>query len=249
MGELSGKTALVTGAAGDIGRAVCHAFIDAGAKVIAVGRRGPEDATDLLEGLAADRIEYVSADVTDRATVDTFIDGADELDILVGNAGVVEPTPYVDVSIDSWQRQIDINLTGNFHVTQAAIRRFLRDGTAGSIVLTGSWVGERPWPEIGPYSATKAGLQMLARTIALEHAKDGIRCNVVAPGIVNAGLARAETERNPEYAARVAKAVPLGALQEPQDVAAVMLFLCTPAAANVTGSTYLVDGGSSLGNF
>ena len=76
--------------------------------------------------------------------------------------------------------------------------------------------------EIAPYSATKAALQMLARSIALEHAKDGIRCNLVAPGIVNAGLARAEAERNAEYAARAAKAVPLGALQQPEDVAAVV---------------------------
>jgi NAD(P)-dependent dehydrogenase (short-subunit alcohol dehydrogenase family) len=249
VSDLSRKTVLVTGAAGDIGRAVCRAFIEAGAKVIAVGRSSPERAIALLDGLPADRISYVTADVTDRPAVDAAIDGADGLDFVIGNAGIVEPAPFVDVTVDSWRRQIEVNLTGNFHVTQAAVRRFLRDGTKGSIVLNGSWVGERPWPEIAPYSSSKAALQMLARSIALEHAKDGIRCNLVAPGIVNAGLARAEAERNPEYAARAAKAVPLGALQEPEDVAAVMLFLCTPAAASVTGSTYLVDGGSSLGNF
>jgi NAD(P)-dependent dehydrogenase (short-subunit alcohol dehydrogenase family) len=248
MAEFDGKTVLVTGAAGDIGRAVCHAFVDAGATVIAVGRSGPERAAALLDGQPPERLTYVTADVTDRAAVDAFIDGPEGLDIVIGNAGIVEPTPYIKVSAESWQRQLDINLTGNFHVTQAAIRRFVRDRTAGSIVLTGSWVGERPWPEVAAYSASKAALQMLARSIALEHAKDGIRCNLVAPGIVNAGLAQAEVERNPEYAARAAKAIPLGALQEPEDVAAVMLFLCSPAAANVTGSTYLVDGGSSLGS-
>jgi NAD(P)-dependent dehydrogenase (short-subunit alcohol dehydrogenase family) len=248
MAEFSGKTVLVTGAAGDIGRAVCHAFVDAGATVVAVGRSAPERAAALLDGQPPERLIYVTADVTDRAAVDAFVDGPEGLDIVIGNAGIVEPTPYIDVSVESWQRQLNINLTGNFHVTQAAIRRFVRDGTAGSIVLTGSWVGERPWPEVAAYSASKAGLQMLARSIALEHAKDGIRCNVVAPGIVNAGLARAEVERNPEYAARAAKVVPLGALQEPEDVAAVTFFLCTPAAASVTGSTYLVDGGSSLGS-
>ena len=249
MGELTGRTALVTGAAGDIGRAACRAFIEAGAKVIAVGRSGPEQASALLDGLSADQIEFVTADVTDRAAVDAVIDGPNRLDIVIGNAGIVEPMPFVDVTVDSWQRQIEVNLTGNFHVTQAAVRRFLRDGAKGSIVLNGSWVGERPWPEVAAYSVSKAALQMLVRSIALEHAKDGIRCNLVAPGIVNAGLARAEAERNPEYAARAAKAVPLGALQEPEDVAAVMLFLSTPAAASVTGSTYLVDGGSSLGSF
>ncbi len=249
MAEFDGKTVLVTGAAGDIGRAVCHAFVDAGATVIAVGRSGPERAAALLDGQPPERLMYVTADVTDRTAVDAFIDGPEGLDIVIGNAGVVEPTPYIDVSVESWQRQLDINLTGNFHVTQAAIRRFVRDGTAGSIVLNGSWVGERPWPEIAPYSATKAALQMLARSIALEHAKDGIRCNLVAPGIVNAGLARAEAERNAEYAARAAKAVPLGALQQPEDVAAVMVFLSSSAAGHITGSTYLVDGGSSLGNF
>ncbi len=249
MAEFDGKTVLVTGAAGDIGRAVCHAFLDAGATVVGVGRSGPERAAALLDGQPPERLTYVTADVTDRAAVDAFIDAPEGLDIVIGNAGIVEPTPYIDVSVESWQRQIDINLTGNFHVTQAAVRRFVRDGTAGSIVLSGSWVGERPWPEIAPYSATKAALQMLARSIALEHAKDGIRCNLVAPGIVNAGLARAEAERNAEYAARAAKAVPLGALQQPEDVAAVVIFLSSSAAVHITGSTYLVDGGSSLGNF
>ena len=249
MADFDGKTVLVTGAAGDIGRAVCHAFVDAGATVVAVGRSGPERAAALLDGQPPERLKYVTADVTDRPAVDAFIDGPEGLDIVIGNAGIVEPTPYIDVSVESWQRQLDINLTGNFHVTQAAIRRFVRDGTAGSIVLNGSWVGERPWPEIAPYSATKAALQMLARSIALEHAKDGIRCNLVAPGIVNAGLARAEAERNAVYAARAAKAIPLGALQQPEDVAAVMVFLSSSAAGHITGSTYLVDGGSSLGNF
>jgi len=249
MAEFDGKTVLVTGAAGDIGRAACPAFVVAAATVIAVGRSGPERAAALLDGQPPERLTYVTADVTDRPAVDAFIDGPEGLDIVIGNAGIVEPTPYIDVSVESWQRQLDINLTGNFHVTQAAIRRFVRDGTAGSIVLNGSWVGERPWPEIAPYSATKAALQMLARSIALEHAKDGIRCNLVAPGIVNAGLARAEAERNAEYAARAAKAIPLGALQQPEDVAAVMCFLSSSAAGHITGSTYLVDGGSSLGNF
>jgi len=249
MGELDQKTALVTGAAGDIGLAISTALVDAGAIVVALDRLPEAQGAEQMRALAGDRLRYASVDVTDRAGVDAAIDAAPGLDIVIGNAGIVEPAPFIDVTPESWQRQLDINLTGNFHLAQAAVRRFRRDGTTGNIVLTGSWVGERPWPEIAPYAATKAALQMLMRSIALEHAADGIRCNVVAPGIVDAGLARAQARRDPVYAERAAKAVPLGSLQTPEEIAAVVRFLVGPAASAVTGATYLADGGSTLGSF
>jgi NAD(P)-dependent dehydrogenase (short-subunit alcohol dehydrogenase family) len=245
MGELDGKTAIVTGAAGDIGLAISTALIEAGAMVIALDRLAVEQGTEQMAAMAGDQLRYRSVDVTDRAAVEA----APALDIVIGNAGVVEPMPFLDVTPESWQRQLDINLTGNFHLSQLSARRFRRDGTPGSITLTGSWVGERPWPEIAPYSATKAAIQMLVRSMALELAGDGIRCNLVAPGIVDAGLARAEARRNPEYARRAAEAAPLGSLQTPEDVAGVVRFLVGPAARSITGGTYLVDGGSTLGNF
>ena len=249
MGELHRRTALVTGAAGDIGRAISRALIDAGATVIALDRLPEAKAAERLQPSTTDRLSYVTADVTDRAALAVAIDSAPALDIVVGNAGIVEPMPFVDVTPESWQRQFDINVTGNFHLSQLAVARFRAETNPGCIIFTGSWVGERPWPEIAPYSATKAALQMLMRSIALEHAADGIRCNVVAPGIVDAGLARAQARRDPVYAERAAKAVPLGSLQTPEEIAAVVRFLAGPAASAITGATYLADGGSSLGNF
>jgi NAD(P)-dependent dehydrogenase (short-subunit alcohol dehydrogenase family) len=122
-------------------------------------------------------------------------------------------------------------------------------GTAGRIIFTGSWVQDVPRPEIAAYSASKAGLRMLARSMARELAPHGILVNVLAPGIVNAGLARRQLESEPQYALRVAKVIPLGELQTAEQVARAMAFLCSPDADYMTGSVLLADGGCSLFQF
>lgn len=250
MKDLEGQTTLVTGALGDIGSAVTATMLQAGSRVVGIGRASAESARSKVEQIrSSGDFEYVSADVTDTAALSAVVAALPRLDIVVGNAGIVEPMPFVEVTAESLERTIATNLTANFILGQLAARRFQRDGTPGRIIYIGSWVGDRPWPEISAYSATKAALQMLARSMALELAASGIRVNVVAPGIVNAGLARAEAERNPEYAARAAKAVPLGYLQRPEEVADLVLFLAGPRAGSVTGATFLLDGGSSLGTF
>jgi NAD(P)-dependent dehydrogenase (short-subunit alcohol dehydrogenase family) len=110
-------------------------------------------------------------------------------------------------------------------------------------------VQDVPWPEIAAYSASKAGLRMLARSMARELAPHGILVNVLAPGIVNAGLARRQLETEPQYARRAAKAIPLGELQTAEQVARAMAFLCSPDADYMTGSVLLADGGCSLFQF
>lgn len=238
------QVALVTGAAGDIGKAITSRLVERGVEVWAVDVLEPSDASQRIPRHS--KVHYLQVDVTQRQEVDAAIALPARLDAVVGNAGIVEPEPFLSVEVESWERHLRTNLTGNFHVAQAAARRFRADSVPGKIVFTGSWVGERPWPEIAPYSVTKAGLVMLARSMALELAVMGIRVNVVAPGIVNAGLARQEAERNPEYAALAAVAVPLGHLQEPEDVAAMVSFLLGPDADNITGATFVVDGGCSI---
>jgi NAD(P)-dependent dehydrogenase (short-subunit alcohol dehydrogenase family) len=122
-------------------------------------------------------------------------------------------------------------------------------GRPGRIVFTGSWVQEVPWPEIAAYSASKAGLRMLARSMARELAPHRILVNVIAPGIVNAGLARHQLETEPQYARRVAHVIPLGDLQTAEQVAKATAFLCSAAADYMTGAVLLVDGGCSLFQF
>jgi NAD(P)-dependent dehydrogenase (short-subunit alcohol dehydrogenase family) len=119
----------------------------------------------------------------------------------------------------------------------------------GRIIFTGSWVQEVPWPEIAAYSATKAGVRMLARSMARELAPRRILVNVIAPGIVNAGLARHQLETEPQYDRRVRHVIPLGELQTTAQVARATAFLCSDAADYMTGSVLLIDGGCSLFQF
>ena len=122
-------------------------------------------------------------------------------------------------------------------------------GTRGKIIFTGSWVGEIPWPEISAYSVSKAGVRMLARAMARELAGRGIRVNVVAPGIVMAGMARRQYETDPDYARRASVVIPLGEFGTVEQVAKATAFLCSPDGDYATGSVLLVDGGASLFQF
>jgi NAD(P)-dependent dehydrogenase (short-subunit alcohol dehydrogenase family) len=242
------RTALVTGGAGDIGRAIGRRLAADGFQVILVDVR--EDGGQVAEALTAEipgaRLSYARADVTDRAALDAVVAAAPRLDVAIANAAVSMSAPFLDITEEQWRRHLDVNLTGAFHTAQSAAARMVREGTAGLLLFTGSWVGRVPWPEIAAYTTTKAGLEMLARQAARELAGHGIRANVVAPGIVNAGMARHQLEHEPQYAARATKVIPLRQFGTPEQVADAVSFLCSPGAAYLTGSTLLVDGGASL---
>jgi NAD(P)-dependent dehydrogenase (short-subunit alcohol dehydrogenase family) len=192
---------------------------------------------------------YYQADVTDRAAVDAVLAVVDPLDVAIGNAGIVESAPFLQVTSQEWQRHLDVNLTGCFNVGQAAARVMVERRKRGLVLFTGSWVGEVPWPDIAAYCVSKAGVRMLARAMARELAPHGIRANVVAPGIVFAGMARHQFETDPTYARRASVVVPLGELGTPEQIAKATAFLCSPDAAYMTGAVLLVDGGASLFQF
>lgn len=218
-----------------------------GYRVTIVDRRTPRQAAGILDGLREHgQVDYRRVDITDRREVDETFHAIEPADIVISNAGIVDSAPFLDITPEQWQRHLDVNLTGSFHVGQAAARLMVAQHRPGLLLFTSSWVQEVPWPEIAAYSVSKAGIRMLVRTMAAELAVHNIRVNGIAPGIVAAGMARHQMENEPQYAAKVAHAVPLGALQTPSQVAKVTAFLCSKDADYLTGTVLLADGGSSL---
>lgn len=169
------------------------------------------------------------------------------LDVCIANAGIVERGALLDLSLEAWRRTIDVNLTGSFLTAQAAARAMLAGGRAGHIVFISSWTQDTPREGIGAYCASKGGLKMLARTLALELGPRGIRVNLVAPGWVDAGLTGQNLAAHPERRAGIEAQIPLARLSTAEELARMVRLLCSEDAAYVTGTTLLVDGGSSLG--
>ena len=178
------------------------------------------------------------------------------IDVVIGNAAMVENGPFLDIRPDQWQAHLDLNLTGNFHVGQAAARIMVKPGTdqkpgcergvRGKILFNGSWVQELPWPEGCCYGVAKAGLALMARAMAQELAVHGIRVNVMAPGIVMAGLSKICYETDPKFGPRATAAIPLREFGTPEQCADAFLFLASDESDYITGISLLVDGGASL---
>ncbi len=248
--NLDGLGVAITGAAGDLGHAMSLELARRGAHVGMIDRLGEDEAAARIEAVAdVGRCSYQRADVTDRGALEAALAAVDPLDVAIGNAGIVESAPFLEVTPDQWQAHLDVNLSGCFNVGQIAARLMVERQRSGLVLFTGSWVGEIPWPEIGPYCVTKAGVRMLARSMARELAGHGIRVNVVAPGIVFAGMARRQYETDPAYARRASVVIPLGELGTAEQVAQATAFLCSTEAEYMTGSVLLVDGGASLFQF
>lgn len=249
-GSLDRKHIVVTGGCGDIGRAMAVELVDRGARVTVFDIQEPPptspDVEAFVAGLEVGTITFTRVDVSNRAAVRAALSQAAPFDTVIGNAGISQSAPFLDITDEQWQRHQDVNLNGNFYLGQEAARIMIERGNGGVIVFTGSWVQEVPWPEIAAYSASKAGLAMLMRTMALELAQHNIRVNVIAPGIVAAGMAKYQMDNEPQYARRIANVIPLGRLQTPGDVARAAAFLCSDDASYMTGATLLVDGGASL---
>jgi NAD(P)-dependent dehydrogenase (short-subunit alcohol dehydrogenase family) len=251
MEGLEGLGIAITGGAGDIGAAMGKELGRLGASVTLIDRKSPQEAEGWLEEVRAGdgEVGYVQADVRDRDAIDAALARIEPLDAAIGNAAVGYGLPFLDITRQQWQDHLDVNLTGCFNLGQSAARLMVERGRPGRILFTGSWVQEVPWPEISAYSATKAGIRMLARSMARELAPHRVLVNVIAPGIVYAGLARQQMETEPQYARRIRNVIPLGELQTSEQVAKATAFLCSEAADYMTGSTLLVDGGCSLFQF
>lgn len=248
---LNNQVALVTGAAGDLGYAMALYLAKAGADVVMWDMKPLTDAQARIDAVCAEgtSVTYMQVDVRDRNAVDTAINSLERLDVVCSNAGIVEAQPFLEVSQENWQNHLDINLTGCFNVCQASARKMVADKTQGRIILTSSWVAQIPWLEITPYTVSKAGVNMLTKQMARELSSYGIRVNAIAPGIVQAGLAGRQLREEPQYAARVAKVIPLGEPGTPDEIAEAVVFLASPQTAYMTGTILTLDGGCSLFQF
>lgn len=242
---LSGRLILITGGSGALGETMVRMLAEHGARVV---------NADVATPSAEQASQFYRCDSTNEAEVIELFDAIERdfgrsPDVVLVHAGKVHTHPLDELPLDVWNEVLDLNLTASFLVSREAVRRMKRNekaGIRGKIVFTSSWIQQVPWPEIGAYNASKGGLLMLARTLARENAAHGILVNLMAPGIVNAGMAKCQWESEPAWRARAEKAIPLGALQEPQSVADATLFLCSSASDYMTGATLLIDGGCSL---
>jgi NAD(P)-dependent dehydrogenase (short-subunit alcohol dehydrogenase family) len=250
MEGIEGLGIAITGGAGDIGSAMGAELTKHGALVTLIDRKSPAAAAPWLKRASMHGpVAYVQADVTDRSAIDIALGALDPFDIAIANQAIGRGIPFLELTQEQWREHIDVNLTGCFNVGQAAARLLVECGRGGRILFTGSWVQEVPWPEISAYSATKAGVRMLARSMARELAAHKILVNVIAPGIVYAGLAKHQMETEPQYLRRIQHVIPLGRPQRAEEVAQATAFLCSSASSYITGSVLLADGGCSLFQF
>lgn len=247
-GSVSG-TVVVTGGGSGLGAAIATAAAEAGWTVGVLDRDG--DAARSTAAALGDRGVPLTADTTDEQAIEAALDaltnatGGFAPDALVANAGIVRFGPLLDATVDDWRAVVDVNLTGTFVAARAVARRLVAAGRPGSIVAVTSMNGVAPGPNAGAYGATKAAVARLTQQMALEWGPHAIRVNAVAPGLIDAGMS-APIYADPEIRRLRAGRVPLGRLGDAAEVASVVLFLLSDAAAYVTGTELLVDGGVTM---
>lgn len=253
VSSLEGKTAIVTGAAGGIGREISAAMSAAGARVVAVDRdaQGLEETSSFAD---AGRIAPLTLDLLAEGAgtrvVEGTLDAHGGMDVLVNCAGIFPTSPAMELETDEWDRVLGLNLRAPFLLSQAFARHVARSGNPGNVVNIASSAGVTARPGIAHYCASKAGLMMLTRVLAIEWAEHDIRVNAVAPGLVETPgveeLLRSEEGRH-EHRKKLTR-IPMSRTGTPQEIAEAVIYLASDASSFVTGHTLVVDGGYSAGH-
>lgn len=245
--DLSGKTALITGGSSGIGEAMAEALGQAGAKIILVARRKPQ-LEEARERLAAKKVNVISCISADLESLDASselakeaITSAGQVDILVNGAGVNLRETFMEVSHESWSRQIHLQLSTPFFLTQALAPQ-MKKNQWGRIINIASLQSYRAFPNSTPYGAAKGGILQLTRAIAQEWSKFGITCNAIGPGFFPTALT-APVFNNTELVKMHANRTAIGRNGVMSDIAGLAIFLASDASSYVTGQTIMLDGG------
>jgi NAD(P)-dependent dehydrogenase (short-subunit alcohol dehydrogenase family) len=257
--RLAGRHALVTGAGGGIGLAVTEAYLAEGARCTAVDRAAqpPQSLARLLER-HPQQLAYACADVSDVPAIGPMVDAAARrfgvVDVLFNNAAVFDMAPLLESDERMYQRLFDVNVKGMFFVMQAVLARLVAAGRSGAVINLASQAGRRGEALVAHYCASKAAVISYTQSAALAMAPHGIRVNGIAPGVVDTPMwdgvdalfARYEGLQPGEKKVAVGRAVPLGRMGVPQDIAGAAVFLASAESAYVTAQTLNVDGGNVM---
>jgi len=244
MFDLSGKTALVTGATGGLGGAIAKALQVQGATVALSGTR--REVLDALAGEIGERVHVLPCNLADKNEVEALVPKAEramgQLDILVANAGITRDNLFVQLKDEEWDQVIDVNLTATFRLARAAVRGMMRRRFGRVIGIT-SVVGVTGNPGQGNYAASKAGMIGMVKSVAAEYARRGVTANCIAPGFISTPMTDKLNEKQREA---ILGRVPAGRLGSSEDVAAAVVFLASNEANYITGQTLHVNGGMAM---
>ena len=244
MFDLTGKTALVTGASGGLGGAIARALHAQGATVALSGTR--REALETLAGELGSRVHVTPCDLSDTSAVEALVPAAEtamgSLDILVNNAGVTRDNLFMRMKDAEWDAVIAVNLTAAFRLARASLKGMMRR-RSGRIISITSVVGVTGNPGQGNYAAAKAGMIGMSKALAAEVASRGITVNCVAPGFIASPMTDALNDKQREG---ILASVPMGRLGAGADIGAAVVYLASPEAAYVTGQTLHINGGMAM---